>query len=118
MVGGSPNHRVIAGDESWSDILHPGNGTLPRGVPGYRCLIQLLPQNSMSFLGIGKSINPMEQGNGPQHRPLPMRLMSFQLAIPQRVALQQCPPPLHQLGLSLLSGQFPRQYTLTKPTSL
>ena len=41
-------------------------------------------------------------------------LMSFQLAIPQRVALQHCPPPLHQptkvLTLKTRWMQAPKVY--------
>jgi hypothetical protein len=50
----------------------------------------------MSFRGMGKSI----QNDGASIRktdaPLIVVWMSFQLAIPRWVALQHCPPPLHQ----------------------
>jgi hypothetical protein len=52
------------------------------------------------FGGIGKSIDPMgldQSGNGDRAAPGPIIVpMSFRVAIPRRVALQHCPPPLHQ----------------------
>src|SRR5947199_10534251 len=49
----------------------------------------------MSFKGMGKSFQMIR---APTTRPTPQLIiwMSFQLAIPWRVALQHCPPPLHQ----------------------
>jgi hypothetical protein len=46
---------------------------------------------------MGKSIVMMEKEGGPEGRPL-IVTMSFQPAIPQRVARQQSPPPLHRPG--------------------
>ena len=53
------------------------------------------------FPGMRKSFPPME---APALRPTPPLIvwMSFRLAIPRRVALQHCPPPLHQPGTSML----------------
>jgi hypothetical protein len=53
------------------------------------------------FQGIGKSFHPME---APTSRPTPPLIvwMSFRLAIPWQVALQQSLPPLHQPGTSML----------------
>jgi hypothetical protein len=48
---------------------------------------------------MGKSINPMLKKAGSGSRAHPRRSsvsMSLQPAIPWRVALQQCPPPLHR----------------------
>jgi hypothetical protein len=63
----------------------------------------------MSFQGMGKSINPMcdflkpkpqgETMTGSALRPIV--LMSLQPAIPWRVALLHCPPPLHRLDTIL-----------------
>jgi hypothetical protein len=44
---------------------------------------------------MGKSIVMMEKEGGPEGRPL-IVTMSFQPAIPQRVARQQSPPLLHR----------------------
>jgi hypothetical protein len=51
----------------------------------------------MSFQGMGKSIQMIR---APTTRPTPQLIirMSFQPAIPWRVALQHCPPLLHQPG--------------------
>jgi hypothetical protein len=55
----------------------------------------------MSFLRYGEIYRPMStSGSTPGRSPDALGLigtMSFQLAIPWRVALPQCPPPLHQL---------------------
>jgi hypothetical protein len=59
----------------------------------------------MSFQGMGKSINPMgdflkpkPQGEAEAGCALgPIVLMSLQPAIPWRVALLHCPPPLRRL---------------------
>jgi hypothetical protein len=53
----------------------------------------------MSFSGIGKSFDPIclnRSGNGVSAAPDLIVSMSFQLAIPRRIALQQDPPPLRQ----------------------
>jgi hypothetical protein len=58
---------------------------------------------------MGKSINPMgdflkpkPQGEAlPGFAPRPIVLMSLQPAIPWRVALLHCPPPLHRLDTIL-----------------
>ncbi|HUO28265.1 MAG TPA: hypothetical protein VMU80_03535 [Bryobacteraceae bacterium] len=63
----------------------------------------------MSFQGIGKSINPMSdflkpkpQGEALDRFALRLIvLMSLQSAIPWRVALLHCPPPLHRLDTIL-----------------
>ena len=51
--------------------------------------------------GIGKSIHPMEARSLPTTPPL-IVWMSFRLAIPWRVALPHCPPPLRQPIPSML----------------
>jgi len=50
-----------------------------------------------------------ERGTVPGTVPIAIALMSFQWAIPWRVALQQCPPPLRQLRRSLAPETFFRQ---------
>jgi hypothetical protein len=75
----------------------------------------------MSSEGMGK---PIRMIRAPTTRPTPQFIirMSFQLAIPWRVALQHCPPPLHQLQTILThaapnSGHFiNRLQTATQST--
>jgi hypothetical protein len=63
----------------------------------------------MSFQGMGKSINPMCDFLKPKPQGETMTgsalrlivLMSLQPAIPWRVALLHCPPPLHRLDTIL-----------------
>ena len=59
---------------------------------------------SMSFRGMGKSF-PIDTGSKDRQRPesrcRPYIGMSFRLAIPWLVALQQSQPPLRQLGASV-----------------
>ena len=59
----------------------------------------------MSFLR-HEEIYPFDEGAAPQDHALPHRTMSFRLAIPWRVALQQCPPPLHQPSAILQDSPF------------
>src|SRR2546422_6338877 len=58
-----------------------------------------------SLKGMGKSIQMIR---APTTRPTPQLIirMSFQLAIPWRVALQHCPPPLHQ-PVTILQRRLP-----------
>ncbi len=55
---------------------------------------------TMSFLGIGRTIDPMVQvtktKSGPQTAPLIIGFDESRLVIPWRVALQQSSPPLRQ----------------------
>src|SRR6266567_1853046 len=54
---------------------------------------------------MGRSISPMEEepvaGSDPRAAPRLIVPMSLQLVIPQRVALQQSSPPLHQPSIIL-----------------
>lgn len=66
---------------------------------------------------MGKSINPMRSfrnGDGCCAAPDLIVSMSFQLAIPWQVALQQSPPPLHQLALSLKPDKTNGQETFSE----
>jgi hypothetical protein len=68
----------------------------------------------MSFLRHGKSIGPMWSWKtlGQQLWPAPalIGLDEFRLAIPRRVALQQRPRPLHQLGAVCSKLVLPVEY--------
>ena len=71
----------------------------------------------MSFLGIRSLIKPMSgcvKRRDLAATPSLIVLMSLQLAIPRRVALQQGSPPLHQPGAILNERAFAGQSILSK----
>ncbi len=61
-------------------------------------MLSLLPAMASRWSGAEQSLSTERLGGVKQPPKLPIVLMSLQPAIPWRVALQHCSPPLHRLN--------------------
>ena len=111
MVAGALVSFPAGWKTSLGQTTNPDEADSASELPGMFVSLILWKEANRSFLGMGKSINSMCSASErePAPGPVPIAWMSFQLAIPWQVALQQCPPPLRQLRLSLKPAKFFRQ---------